>query len=120
MSGGRGVGRQGRREAGVLGEFSRIQKDYPDWGAGMGLSHVAALGNGDLSSSKNANTINAIAAKGLLHTVESSSAVTPEAWAPEQRFRAAVNTRCARTLSHRGKHACVVGLCWVCWLPRVR
>ena len=86
----------------------------------MGLSHVANLGNRDLSSSKNANMINVLAAKGLLHAVESSSTVMPEAWAPEQHFRAAVNTRCARTLSCGGKHACIVGLCWVCWLPRVR
>lgn len=120
LGGGRQGGQCWRQEAGASGEFRRIQKDYPDWGAGTGLSNVAALSNGDLSSSENANMINGLTAKSLLHAVESSSAMMPEAWAPEQRFRTAVNTRCARTLSCGEKHACVVELCWVYWLPGVR
>lgn len=62
-------------------EFRSIQKDYPDWGAGTGLSNVAALSNEDLSSSENANMTSRLTAKSLLHAVESSSAAMPEAWA---------------------------------------
>lgn len=61
--------------------ISGVQKNprgLPRLSGGRWLSNVAALGNGDLSFSKNANVINALAAKTLLHAVEVSLA-TPVA-----------------------------------------
>lgn len=61
--------RGARQEAAASVGFQRIHRDFPDWGAG--LSNVAALGNGNLPFSTNADTINALTAETVLHAADS-------------------------------------------------